>query len=203
VKGNETRERKNLTSTKQISQTHNNKNNFQQPPKMPIRASGMSPAMQGTIPDERNNWVNVSWMPHSCLSQTSHLYFSIRSVLTVIEDQFFHQPEEEWQVRATVNGVAGISLVPVATTTSTAPLLSIRDFLDSKEQHGMFDKDAEWLPLVSNVTHICKFDSVLNIPIRWRDLPRDACLVLEVLGYCDKVVSIFAFAPMSFSWSLI
>jgi hypothetical protein len=157
---------------------------------MPIKASvmGMPPAasMQGNLSDGKNNWVNVTWMPHSCLSQTSHIYLAVRSVLTLIDEPF--KTEEEWQVRATVHGIAGLSLVPVATTTPTAPRLSIRDFLESNE-HGMFDKDAEWLPLVSNVTHICKFDSVINIPIRWRDLPRDAFLMFEVLGYCDKVVS--------------
>lgn len=93
---------------------------------------------------------------------------------------------EEWQVRVTAHGAAGLSLVPVATTTSTSPRLPIRDFWQTA---GMFDKDAEWLPLVSNVSHICKFDSVVHVPIRWRDLPRDAFLLFEVLGYCDKVVS--------------
>lgn len=135
--------------------------------------------------DEKSNWVNVAWMPHSCLSQTSHLCLSVRSVLTLMEQ---HSAIEEWQVRVTVYGAAGLPLVPVATTTSTAPRLLIRDFWQSHED-GMFDKDAEWLPLVSNVSHICKFDSVIHIPIRWRDLPRDAYLLFVVLGYCDTVVS--------------
>eukprot|EP00980_Cylindrotheca_fusiformis_P031330 scaffold26184_cov132-Cylindrotheca_fusiformis.AAC.4 len=116
---------------------------------------------------------------------TSHIELAVRSVLSLIDQPF--KIEEEWQVRATIHGIAGLSLVPVTTTTSTAPRLSIRDFLESTE-HRMFDKDAEWLPLVSNVTHICKFDSVISIPIRWRDLPRDAYLVFEVLGYCDKIL---------------
>lgn len=156
---------------------------------MPIRPNviGMPPTTAGPtgVSDEKSNWVNVTWMPHSCLSQTSHLCLSVRSVLTLME-----QPceIEEWQVRVTVYGAAGLSLVPVATTTSTAPRLLIRDFWQDSNENGMFDKDAEWLPLVSNVSHICKFDSVIHIPIRWRDLPRDAHLLFEVLGYCDKVV---------------
>ena len=158
-------------------------------PKMPIRTNvmGMPPTASGPagMSDETSNWVNVAWMPHSCLSQTSHLCLSVRSVLTLMEQ---HCKIEEWQVRVTIHGAAGLSLVPVATTTSTAPRLLIKDFWQSHE-NGMFDKDAEWLPLVSSASHICKFDSVIHIPIRWRDLPRDAYLLFEVLGYCDKVVS--------------
>mmetsp|Transcript_7222 Transcript_7222/g.16953 ORF Transcript_7222/g.16953 Transcript_7222/m.16953 type:complete len:1018 (+) Transcript_7222:108-3161(+) len=155
---------------------------------MPLRTNvmGMPPTAAGPtgMSDEKSNWVNVTWMPHSCLSQTSHICLSVRSVLTLMEQ---HSEIEEWQVRVTVHGAAGLSLVPVATTTSTSPRLLIRDFWQSHE-NGMFDKDAEWLPLVSNVSHICKFDSVIHIPIRWRDLPRDAYLLFEVLGYCDKVL---------------
>ena len=154
---------------------------------MPIRSNvmGMPPTAAGPtgMSDEKSHWVNVTWMPHSCLSQTSHLCLSVRSVLTLIENTQ-PQDEEEWQVRVTVHGAAGLSLVPVATTTSTAPRLSIRDFWQANDATNW----DEWLPLVSNVSHICKLDSVIHIPIRWRDLPRDAYLLFEVLGYCDKVV---------------
>ena len=141
-----------------------------------------------TVSDDRNTWVSVKWMPHASLSQTSHIDLSIRSVLSQLQDPF--KPDEEWQVRATVHGIAGTSIVPVATTTSKAPLLPIRNFLESNDR-SVFDKDTEWLPLVSNATHICNFDSILNIPIRWRDLPRDAYLLFEVLGQCDQVVSFY------------
>lgn len=158
---------------------------------MPLRTNvmGMPPTATGPagMSDEKSNWVNVTWMPHSCLSQTSHLCLSVRSVLTALTEQQPVGEIEEWQVRVTVHGAAGLSLVPVATTTSTAPRLLQKDFWQSHE-NGMFDKDAEWLPLVSNISHICKFDSVIHIPIRWRDLPRDAYLLFEILGCCDKVV---------------
>lgn len=150
----------------------------------------MRSASAGNLPnvtlEHRNTWVDVKWMPHASLSQTSHIYLSIRSVLSQLDEPF--KPEEEWQVRATVHGIAGISIVPVATATSKAPLLSIRNFLDSNDR-STFDKDTEWLPLVSTATHICNFDSILNVPIRWRDLPRDAYLLFEVLRHCDEVVS--------------
>jgi hypothetical protein len=29
---------------------------------------------------------------------------------------------------------------------------------------------------------------LVQIPVRWRDLPRDAYLSFEVLGHCDEVV---------------
>lgn len=42
--------------------------------------------------------------------------------------------------------------------------------------------------MVSKATHNCVWDCFVHIPIRWRDLPRDAYLHLEVLGQAESVV---------------
>jgi hypothetical protein len=158
---------------------------------MPARAgsAAASPAASthGLMSDVRNKWVNVTWMPHASLSQTSHVCLSIRSVLSSL-DELTHFKPEEWQVRVTVHAIAGLPLVPVPSLTPTAPLASLRSQMKG-EQQSIFEENTEWLPLVSNVTHMCRLDSVVHIPVRWRDLPRDAYLKFEVLGHCDEVVS--------------
>lgn len=135
--------------------------------------------------EERNKWVNVTWMPHASLSQTSHVCLSIRSVLSYL-DELKHFKPEEWQVRVAVHGVAGLPLVPVSSLTPTAPLTSMRN---QEESQSISEGNATWLPLVSNVTHVCRLDSIVHVPMRWRDLTRDAYLKFEVLGHCDEVVS--------------
>lgn len=43
-------------------------------------------------------------------------------------------------------------------------------------------------PSVSNATHDCFWDRDVKMPVRWRDLPRDAYLLFEVIGCGDRVV---------------
>ena len=104
-------------------------------------------------------------MPHASLSQTSHVCLSIKSVLASL-DFLTHFKSEDWQVRVTAHAIAGLPLVPVPALTPTAPVQSFRKDL-REEQNNVF-------PMVSNMTHVCQFDSMVHIPVRWRDLPRDA-----------------------------
>lgn len=57
-----------------------------------------------------------------------------------------------------------------------------------------------WNPLVADATHTCQFDDhdnnsggggglcLLNIPLRWRELPRDSYLKFQVTGPSDNLV---------------
>lgn len=139
--------------------------------------------------------MNATWMPHASLSQTSHVSVAVRSALTCLGElkQF---KAKEWQVRATIHGMAGLPLVPVPSVTPMSPVTTLKA---SSAIDGN-DPTKDWLPIVSNVTHVCKFDSLLNIPLRWRDLPRDAYIKFEILGQCDRVVSTKYFFPVHFLW---
>lgn len=153
-----------------------------------MRARGpTTPGVPGLL-EERSKWVNVTWMPNASLSQTSHVCLAVRSVLTCL-DELQHYKPEEWQVRATIHGVAGLPIVPIASLTPTAPLTTLNDHTDTDGHPPLDLTEEEWFPMTSNVTHICKLDSILHVPLRWRDLPRDSYLKFEVLGHCDEVVS--------------
>ena len=153
-----------------------------------MRARGTNAAgVQGFLFEERNRWVNVTWMPHASLSQTSHVCLSVRSILAAL-DELTHFKPEEWQVGATIHGAAGMPLVPVSSLTPTSQVTSMKEQANVVGIPALDQKD-DWIPLVSNATHICKIDALLNIPLRWRDLPRDAYIKFEVSGHCEEVVS--------------
>eukprot|EP00934_Nitzschia_sp_Nitz4_P003774 Nitzschia sp. Nitz4//scaffold119_size111653//31897//35236//NITZ4_004185-RA/size111653-augustus-gene-0.210-mRNA-1//1//CDS//3329533821//3764//frame0 len=148
---------------------------------------GTPSAVLGMIFEERNKWVNATWMPHASVAQTSHVTLAVRSVATSIDPL---QPfkDQEWQVRATVHGMAGIQLVPVSSLTPVAPLMTWKE---ANEYKGAFSTDSpDWLPMVSNTTHVCPIDALVQIPLRWRDLTRDSYIQWEVLGPCDEVLFI-------------
>lgn len=155
---------------------------------MRARAPAAS-SVQALSVEERNRWVNVTWMPHASLSQTSHVSFAVRSVLTSLDEMKYFK-KDEWQVRATIHGVAGLALVPVPSSTATYPVTKIRP--TDEQVDG-----TKWVPLVSGMTHACTMDTLVHIPLRWRDLPRDSYLKLEVVGHHDEVVSdcSFTFFP--------
>jgi len=148
----------------------------------------------------REKWVNVTWMPHTSISQTSHVCLTVRSVHASLDD--IHHGDEmplEWKIRVGVFGVGGIALVPIATHTRSSPVLPRRRKLISLEEEtnnplGQDSQksqpgDKNWRPTVESATHDCCWDQWIQIPIRWRDLPRDAYLFFEVLGkLSDPVV---------------
>ena len=140
-------------------------------------------AVRAPSPAADNNWVTVTWMPHSSLSQTSHVTLRISSIHAIIEDssvQSGSSAPDEWRVEVSVHGMGGLSLVPVVSSSTAAPIVS------RKEDAAVTRR--RLYPSVLNATHDCILDQVLQAPIRWRDLPRDACIAIKVLERGDKVV---------------
>lgn len=148
-------------------------------------ATSPAPSTHGGLPDGKNRWVNVTWMPHASLSQASHVAIMVRAVLASLDELTHFQPEE-WQVQVTMHGIAGLQLTPVPSSTRSVPLTSMR--MEAKEETED-PLDVDWIPQVSNMTHMCNLQSLLSIPIRWRDLPRDAYLKFVVLVHNQEVVS--------------
>jgi hypothetical protein len=123
---------------------------------------------------EREKWVQVSWMQHTNLSQTSHICLMIRSATVNFGRILFASEEsQEWCVRVSIFGLDNLALLPISGTTVGSPVQRI---------------NAASQPFVSNATHDCRWDYLVNLPVRWRDLPRDAYLLFEVLGMDESVV---------------
>jgi Phosphoinositide 3-kinase C2 len=124
---------------------------------------------------EREKWVKVSWMQHTNLSQTSHICLMIRSAAVNFGRILFASEEEsqEWSVRVSIYGLDGLSLLPISCATVGSP---VRRINPSSQ------------PFVSYATHDCRWDYLVNLPVRWRDLPRDAYLLFEVMGMDESVV---------------
>jgi hypothetical protein len=138
-------------------------------------------------------WVQVTWMPHTTLSQTSHVCLTIRSAHTSLDALLTDDDRpQDWKVRVSVYGLAGLLLVPVFSHTPAAQVRSRKRA--RKESTTAAAAAAQQSraprPTVSNATHDCIWDTFVQIPIRWRDLPRDAHLLFEVLGQADTVVSL-------------
>ena len=203
-------------------------------------------------------------MPHASLSQTSHVAIAVRAALarlghsnsynsnTTDDDVGDSWDDEEerrrtrtrkeddcWQVHIGLWGSAGRELVPVVSSTKSAPLVPIHaenkngnddsnggsntTATTKNNDHPVNDERGNptptmnWsqFPLVSDTTHVCRWDSedgtssvptttintntrsvasnsyssssspssLLHLPLRWRDLPRDAYCELTVTGY--------------------
>jgi hypothetical protein len=145
--------------------------------------------------------VQVTWMPHTTLSQTSHVCLTIRSAHASLDALLTDDDRpQDWKVRVSVYGVAGLLLVPVFSHTPAAQVRSrkrARDEPSSALAAGQQSRAPR--PTVSDATHDCIWDTYVTIPIRWRDLPRDAYLLFEVLGQADTVVSLVALLAGCFS----
>ncbi|KAL3912563.1 MAG: hypothetical protein SGILL_006830 [Bacillariaceae sp.] len=135
------------------------------------------------LQQQQQQWVTVSWMPHASLSQSSYISFCVRSLLACLDPPSKPQPDD-WQVKITIHGIAGLDLVPVASMTEFAPLAAIARSESDLQTH----QQQTWNPMVSNATHKCQWDSMVHIPLRWRDLPRDAYLKFQVTGPKDSVL---------------
>ena len=140
-----------------------------------------------------SKWINVTWMPHASLSQTSHVCLYIRSAQIVSPSRSFGASKpEDWQVRIFVRGIAGLSLVVTESVTPMAPVESVSANSSSHEEARYMSTQTqshqEWKPRVGNSTLKCNWDFIAQIPIRWRDLPRDAFLLFEVTEKCSVMV---------------
>ena len=139
-------------------------------------------------PDDK--WVPVSWMPHTTLSQTSHVCLEIRSALIIEKDTdsildhssgvLSSSRSKEWRVQATIQGMAGLPMVSSLIPCQT-PAAAVVDSSSRKPSSSQL--------AIMGANRVCEWDCVLHLPIRWRDLCRDAYLQLEVLsGRDDQVV---------------
>ena len=108
-------------------------------------------------------------------------------------DHDFPSKAEDWQVRVTVHGIAGLPLVAAESITHMSPVVGTGENVSTEEETGYAPSQTKsslgWQPSASNATLTCTWDFVVQVPIRWRDLPRDALLLFEVTGKCDVTVS--------------
>ena len=138
-----------------------------------------APLTAGMIDLTRDRWVNVTWLPHTALSQTSHVCLMIKSAHASFDDILADRRiQPEWKIRVGVFGVGGIALVPVSAHTSSAPVCSRR--LRAQQSEAKRETSAQ--PTVMSATHDCFWEFLVHVPIRWRDLPRDSYLLFEILG---------------------
>ena len=109
------------------------------------------------------------------------------------------QKAQEWKVRTSVLGIGGISLVPVYSTTPGTPVISRRRQANkhtsstttttttTKTTAEAVSQQHLYHPSVSRASHDCHWDHLVQVPVRWRDLPRDAYLLLELLDHTGQV----------------
>jgi len=113
--------------------------------------------------------------------------------------------KDSWRVNVSVHGLAGLSLVPVSSQTRSVPLLPLHSEDEGNgdnypttlanheyteaQQDGAFRSSTTCKhPSVHETTHVCRWDddkngrSMMQIPLRWRDLPRDAYLEFSLKG---------------------
>jgi Phosphoinositide 3-kinase family, accessory domain (PIK domain)/Phosphatidylinositol 3- and 4-kinase len=138
------------------------------------------------------SWVNVTWMPHASLAQTSHVSFLVRSSHAALSKSLDRTPRE-WKIRTSVYGAGGIPLVAVSSTTPSQHVLlrqrPVGSTRTDKPQKSA-SKQAVWkLPSVSGASHDCTFNHLVHVPLRWRDLPRDAYLLFQVIDHTGKLLS--------------
>jgi len=151
--------------------------------------AGTLPA--GLVDPTKEKWVTTAWIPHTTLSQTSHVCLTIRSAHVVLDMLSYPVSENlpEWRVRIGVFGIAGLPLLPVQVHTTAASVLQRPSRQDDDDQsETTTGAPLRTMMVVSKATHDCQWDAFVHVPIRWRDLPRDAYLVFEILSHGDTVV---------------
>ena len=126
-------------------------------------------AAAASTTESTNPWIPVTWMPHTSVAQTCYVKLVVRAA-------FDHAATAgEWRVRATVHGMAGTPLgLPTETTAAS------RQALPAEPQ----------LLVGGGCTHAYVWEETIRLPIRWRDLPRDSYLQLDILGPTDEMVCI-------------
>jgi Phosphoinositide 3-kinase C2 len=132
----------------------------------------MAPKVGGVAPFTdpcKDQWVNVTWMPHTALSQTSHICLTVHSAHVVLDDSFSTTSNNvEWRVQIGIYGIANLPLAPIQSYTKSSPVVKrTRDNLPNIT--------------IQKATHQCVWDNFLHMPIRWRDLPRDSYFLFEIL----------------------
>jgi hypothetical protein len=183
-------------------------------------------ALTNIHPSHHRLWATVSWMPHASLSQTSHVAVSVRAALARIDETTFYgssgnrggEAKDSWRVSVSVHGLAGLPLVPVVAQTRSVPLLPLHSedggsfsTTSNANQHDFAAAATEAQqpkhPSVHESTHVCRWDtnsksknggrSMIQIPLRWRDLPRDAYLKFALKGSRGET-ALYKTATLSF-----
>lgn len=136
-----------------------------------------------------NPWIPVSWFPHASLSQTCYVKLVVRAAF---EREYYETNTPnvvvgEWRVRATVHGMAGTPL-GLSTETSAASLRPLSEWERGRPPQQQHHEHMPPLLLDGGCTHGCVWEETVRLPIRWRDLPRDAYLQLDILGPTDEMV---------------
>jgi len=177
-----------------------------------------SAASSGPLLSPNEKWIPVTWMPHTTLSQTSHVNVKIRSaqILKPPSDMYgewasqeddllpaddeneeegrhdhaFEEEEDEWKVRVTMYSggdgtlIEGHHIVPLGLSSQTpASTVERRSYQGATSLESTFHST----PRISGVTHECHWEAVIQLALRWRDLPRDSYLLLEVLDWDGSV----------------
>jgi len=145
--------------------------------------------------DDSGKWVDVTWMPHTTLAQTSHVCLSVRSAHGFENNPRLldptEEPDDEWKVRVGAYGIGGLPLVSLASRTPSAVAVprrtsSLTTGADTSDDAGdsrhRQQQNFQLRPSVSGATVDCIWDFFLPLAVRWRDLPRDSYLRFEILG---------------------
>ena len=94
--------------------------------------------------DQNYNWVTVTWMPHSSLSQTSHVSMKIRSIHAILEESTGSSVPDEWRVEVSICGMGGLVLVPVVSSSISAPIA--RRMIHRREKAQFWNENVCILP---------------------------------------------------------
>ena len=170
------------------------------------KGSGPNTTSPSSLLSPNEKWIPVTWMPCANLSQTSHVSLKVRSAQVTREPKFggiscgdpdyseaeteFYEEDDEWRVNATLLAGGGELLRDVGYTLSLssqtpAATVESRSYQSATNLESVFHS----IPRVSGSTHECHWEAVVQIALRWRDLPRDSYILFEVLDWDDSVVS--------------
>jgi hypothetical protein len=141
--------------------------------------------------------IRRSCLSHSNISQTSHMAVAIRSLAAspppqcngydlyglhggrrTPEAPYVVSSTMELRVSAQVHGVGGLPLCSSPILTRCQELLPTSSSSAGTQQHLA----------VSEATHMCHFQDVLHLPVRYKDLSRDACIAFTVKGPSGRVI---------------
>jgi Phosphoinositide 3-kinase C2 len=137
------------------------------------------------LQQQQQQWVNVTWMPHTALSQTSHVCLTVHSAHVVLLNEdgtFLHSKyhhdntndAKEWRIQMSIHGIGNLPLAPISTYTKAATVAKrTRDHLRSSSSQRIIT--------IQKATHECHWDYFAYMPLRWRDLTRDSYLLIEVM----------------------
>jgi hypothetical protein len=140
--------------------------------------------------------IRRSCLSHCNISQTSHMAVAIRSLAASPPPQcngydlyglhggrrtpdapYVVSSTMELRVSAQVHGVGGLPLCG-------SPILTrCQQLLPTSLSAG-----TQQYPTVSEATHMCHFQDVLHLPVRYKDLSRDACITFTIKGPSGRVI---------------